>query len=147
MLALLFEPMSRVDDWRGESRQVIESIAQHRLATPSRPPIAAIVQAREEYRPIGDAINETSGQLVGSILYRRRPEIELSWWFEIGKVSSVVLRSGLSTACSKNPEDRVHIELLKDALERYFQPYLEDPTDTLALEGRVFRAAASTPLR
>ena len=134
MLGVLFEPLARVDDWRAELRSIVDAIASYRTATPSRPPIAAVLQTRHDYRPISEAINQTSGQLLGSILYRRRSELELTWWFEIAKVSSVILRSGLSTACSAVPADTAHIELLKDALERYFRPYVEDPIDSLGIE-------------
>lgn len=138
MLAVLFEPIAHAQDWRSELRSIVEAIARYRISTPSRPPIAAVVQLRRDYRPIADAINQTSGQLLGSILYRRRSELELTWWFEIAKVSSVILRSGLSAACSAVPPDMVHVELLKDSLERYFQPYVEDPVESLGLAGRVF---------
>jgi len=141
MLGVLFEPLSRVEDWRAELRSIVDAIAKYRIATPSRPPIAAVVQLRQDYRPIAEAINQTSGQLLGSILYRRRSDLDLTWWFEIAKVSSVILRSGLSSACSAVPPDYVHIELLKGSLERYFKPFVEDPLDDLALAGRVFQRA------
>lgn len=127
MLANLFEPMSHVEDWRAESAAIIDGIAQYRLARPERPPIAAVLQINETYRPIGDAIIQTSGEIVGAILHKRRPEISLERWTEIGRVSSVMLRSALSTACMAQPPDFGHIELLKGMSNRYFEPFIEGP--------------------
>lgn len=127
MLATLFEPIARVDDWRAECGSIIDSIARYRIARPENPPLAAVLQVKEAYRPIADAATWTSGEILGSILNLRRPEIPLDQWLPIARVSSVILRSGLSVACTADPPDLEHIELLKGALERYFEPFVDSP--------------------
>lgn len=141
MLAILFEPIARVDDWRTECSSIIDAIAKHRIARPERPPLAAVLQIKQTYKPIADAATQTSGEVLGTILHIRRPEIPLERWVEIASVSSVMLRSGLSVACMATPPDMEHIELLKGMSERYFEPFVEGPVQ-VALSAVADRAVA-----